>query len=132
MKGHSITLIHGELRRSEEARYNHRLHGVLLVFHGLSAVKAGKLLHVPGRSVAHWVQQFKRHGLEGLRDAERSGRPTTLRATQKKTLKVALKKSPKDVGLQGDDWTGALVSNFLSKRFGIKLSMRHCRRFLRS
>jgi transposase len=127
-----IERIRKEFHRSEEARYIHRLHGVLLVLLGLSTVKAGKLLGVPQRTIAHWVIQFKARGLTGLQEAEKSGRPETLNAVQKKALMDALAKSPKKSGLTGAAWTGALVSSFLWKRYGIKLTVRHCYRLLRA
>jgi len=131
MKHAALTTIRKEFSRSSEARYIHRLHGVFLVLSGLSSVQVGKLLREPGRTVAHWVKRFRQHGLKGLEEAEKSGRPKSLTAQQQKGLKAALMKSPKDTGLSGDSWTGELVSQFLRRRFHIKLTMRHCRRILR-
>ncbi len=127
-----IEAIRKAFRQSEEARYIHRLHGVLLVLRGLSTVEAGKLLGDPQRTISHWMIQFKKRGLDGLHDGEKSGRPQTLNPAQTKVLVSALRKSPHGVGLSGNAWTGALVSAFLDKRYGIKLTMRHCRRILRA
>ncbi|MEI8064722.1 MAG: helix-turn-helix domain-containing protein [Verrucomicrobiota bacterium] len=125
-------IIRREFRRSKEARYIHRLHGVLLVLLGSSAAEAGKLLGVPQRTIAHWVIEFKRHGLDGLVEAKNTGRPASLNPRQQKTLFLALKKSPTDAGLSGTRWTGARVAEFLRERYGINLTMRHCRRLLRA
>jgi len=129
---HDIENIRKEFHRSQEARYIHRLHGVLLVLLGLSTVKAGKLLGDPQRTIAHWVIQFKAHGLKGLEEAEKSGRPEILSPAQKAMLADVLAKSPKASGLKADVWTGALISSFLRKRWGIKLTVRHCYRLLRA
>src|SRR5882724_3124836 len=125
-----IKTIRDEFHRSEEARYIHRLHAVLLVLLGLSTVKAGKFLGDPQRTVAHWVIQFKEHGLKGLREAEKSGRPEILSVVQKKMLMDALAKSPKDVGLKAEAWTNKILLSFVHKRYGIKLNLRHCSRLL--
>jgi len=125
-----IESIRAEFHRSAEARYIHRLHGVLLVLLGLSTVKAGKLLGVPQRTIAHWAIQFKVHGLKGLQEAENSGRPETLSLGQKKIFASALAKSPRDADMKADEWTGTLASSFLQKRFGVKLTTRHCSRLL--
>jgi len=125
-----IKSIRKEFHRSEEARYIHRLHGVLLVLLGLSTVKAGKLLGDPQRTIAHWVIQFRARGLKGLEEVEKSGRPETLSLAQKKILANALAKSPKDTGMNADTWTGAVVSSFLRKRCGVKITVRHCYRIL--
>lgn len=125
-----IRAIRREFRRSEEARYIHRLHGVLLVLLGLSTVKAGKLLGDPQRTIAHWVAKWREGGLAALRDADKAGRPGVLSAGQKDSLISALAKSPKDFGLEGEAWTGTLVASLLKKRYSITLSPRHCHRVL--
>ena len=127
-----IKIIRDEFHRSEETRYIHRLHGVLLVLLGLSTVKAGKLLGDPQRTIAHWVIQFRKHGLDGLRDAEKSGRPETLSPAQKELLASALAKSPRDAGMKADAWTGLLLSSFLKKQCDVKLTKRHCSRLLQA
>ena len=132
MKNNNIATIHKEFHRSAEARYIHRLHGVLLVLSGMSGIQAGKLLHDPTRSVSHWVSTFKKYGLDGLKDAEKSGRPTILKASQQRALEAALRKSPQEAGLVGNAWTGALVASFINKRYHVQMTIRHCRRILRS
>jgi transposase len=127
-----IKTIRKEFRRSGEARYIHRLHGVLLVLLGLSTVKAGKLLGDPQRTVAHWLIQFKQRGLKGLGDARKSGRPKILSAAQQIALMHTLAKSPKNAGLEADAWTNALVLSFVHKRYGIKLNLRHGSRLLKA
>ncbi|HET6218999.1 MAG TPA: helix-turn-helix domain-containing protein, partial [Acidobacteriaceae bacterium] len=61
----SATMILGlqdEIRRSEESRYDHRLHGVLLVAQGMTCPEVAKLLGDAPRSVEYWVQGFERSG----------------------------------------------------------------------
>ena len=125
-----IEIIRREFRRSPESRYIHRLHGVLLVLLGLSTVKAGELLGDPQRTVAHWVAQFKAHGLGGLRDAEKAGRPGTLADAQRAAVTKALSKHPKESGFDADSWTNALLASLLKKRYGVMLSTRQCSRLL--
>jgi len=126
-----LKTIHQEFRRSAETRYIHRLHGVLLVLSGLSTVKAGKLLEVPQRTVAHWLIQFRKHGVEGLRDAEKSGRSKVLNPQQKQILTDALAKSPRDAGLDADTWTNVLALSFLIKTCGVECNIRSCSRLLK-
>ena len=132
LMNNAVAIIRREFRRSEEARYIHRLHGVLLVLLGSSTVEAGKLLGVPQRTIAHWVIEFKQRGFDGLVEAKKTGRPALLNPRQQKTLFLTLKKSPMLVGLTGNRWTGARVAEFLREKYGINLTMRHCRRLLRA
>ena len=127
-----IKAIRKEFRSSADARYIHRLHGVLLVLNGLSTVEAGKMLGDPQRTVSEWMIQYRKGGLDALRDGEKPGRPGVLDAQKKRSLSAALKKTPQDFGLEGDMWTGLLVSEYLRKELGIELTMRHARRILRT
>jgi hypothetical protein len=43
-----------EIRRSEESRYDHRLHGVLLVAQGLTCPEVASLLGDVPRTVEYW------------------------------------------------------------------------------
>jgi len=63
-----------EIRRSEESRYDHRLHGVLLVAQGMTCPEVAQLLGDSRRTVEYWVHRFEAHGLAGLREGERPGR----------------------------------------------------------
>jgi transposase len=81
----SATIILGlqdEIRRSEESRYDHRLHGVLLVAQGITCSEVAQLLGDAPRTVEYWVHGFEEEGLAGLREGERSGRPQRLNEKQ--------------------------------------------------
>ena len=63
-----IMAIQDEIRRNDTSRYDHRLHGVLLVAHGLTCPQVGDLLGDSVRTVVNWVQRFESRGLAGLSD----------------------------------------------------------------
>ena len=71
-----------EIRRSEESRYDHRLHGVLLVAQGLTCPQVSRLLGDAPRSVEYWVRRFEERGLVGLAEGQRAGRPRRLSEAQ--------------------------------------------------
>src|SRR3989304_5270295 len=71
--------IRQEIGRNDESRYDHRLHGVLLVANGMSARQAALWLNESERTVQRWVNRFDEGGLAGLQEGERSGRPGRLR-----------------------------------------------------
>ena len=64
-----------EIQRSEESRYDHRLHGVLLVAQGMSCPEVARILGDSPRSIEYWVHRFQAQGLSGLTEGEPSGRP---------------------------------------------------------
>jgi len=84
-----IMAIQDEIRRNDTSRYDHRLHGVLLVAHGLSCPQVGNLLGDSPRTVVNWVQRFETHGLVGLSEGERLGRPRRLNEEQLARIEAA-------------------------------------------
>src|ERR1700675_2581271 len=83
--------IQQEISRSEESRYDHRLHGLLLVTTGQSCREIARLFGEDASTVQRWVRRFERGGLEGLRDGERPGRPRMIGARQWRKLAVELR-----------------------------------------
>lgn len=120
-----------EIRRSEEARYDHRLHAVLLVAQGMSGPEVARRLDEPIRTVQNWVRRFLDEGLAGLREAERSGRPRRLTAKRYQELETVLRSTPSAYGLEGNLWDGKLLSEFVSKAWKIELGVRQCQRLFR-
>src|SRR4249919_3946530 len=87
-----------EIRRSEESRYDHRLHGLLLVAKGESCRAVAALFDEDARTVQRWVQRFESQGFEGLREGERPGRPRLLDARQWQRVAGELRRSPREFG----------------------------------
>lgn len=120
-----------EIRRSEEARYDHRLHAVLLVAQGMSGPEVARRLDEPVRTVQSWVHRFLDEGLPGLREAERSGRPRRLTPKQYDELETVLRSTPAAYGLEGNLWDGKTLSEFLAKKWRVDVGVRQCQRIFR-
>ena len=120
-----------EIVRSEESRYDHRLHGLLLVTGGNSCQQIAELFGENRRTVQRWVKTFEQYGLEGLREGERPGTPKSLTAKQYKTLEKDVRKDPDQFGLTGHLWDGKLLSEHLHRRYGITLGVRQCQRLFK-
>ena len=126
-----IFILQDEIRRTYEARYDHRLHAILLVTQGMSSRQAAQLLGDSPRTVAYWVQRFETEGLAGLADADRPGRPRRLDQNQLYQIEQALRKSPLEVGLSVNLWDGKALSAYIKQEFGIQLGVRQCQRLFR-
>jgi len=126
-----IFILQDEIRRSYEARYDHRLHAILLVAQGMSGRQAAQILGDSPRTVAYWVQRFEVEGLAGLADADRPGRPRKLNQNQLYQIEQALRKSPFEVGLSVNLWDGKALSAYVKQEFGIQLGVRQCQRLFR-
>ena len=120
--------IQQEIARSDESRYDHRLHGLLLVTGGHSCQQVADLFGEDRRTVQRWVKRFETHGLQGMREGERPGRPATLDAKHWAALGRDLRRDPGAFGLTGHLWDGKLLSAHLRQRYGITLGVRQCQR----
>jgi len=120
-----------EIRRSDESRYDHRLHGVLLVAQGMTCPEVGRLLGDASRTVQYWVHRFEAEGLAGLAEADRPGRPGRLDAKQLAMLAKVLREPPMAVGLDPHLWDGKTLSAFIERRWKTSLGVRQCQRLFR-
>ena len=120
--------IQQEISRSEEARYDHRLHGVLLIGQGLSCLETAELLGQDPVTVQRWVHRFNRSGFAGLREGERPGRPASLAAAQWEVLGRDLRRPPRELKYEQNLWDGKLLAHHLRSRFGVSLGVRQCQR----
>lgn len=120
-----------EIRRSAEARYDHRLHGILLVAHGMNCPEVARLLGDAPRTVENWVRRFERDGLAGLVDGERQGRPSRLTTEQLAQVDRLLRQPPSGIGISGQLWDGKTLSAYIAQEFGVKLGVRQAQRLFR-
>ena len=120
-----------EIRRSDESRYDHRLHGVLLVAQGMTCPEVAKLLGDSPRTVEYWVHGFETRGLAGLIEGERSGRPRRLEEQQLREIDAVLRQMPRAVGLGGNLWDGKTLAAWIEREHGIELGVRQCQRLFR-
>ena len=126
-----IMALQDEIRRNREARYDHRLHAVLLVAKGNTCQEVSDLLGDPLRTVQSWVKAFLDDGLSGLMDTDRGGRPRRLSDEQLKELELALRLPPENFGLTGNLWDGRTLSEYIGKFFDIEIGVRQCQRLFR-
>lgn len=120
-----------EIHRSEESRYDHRLHGVLLCCSGLSCYQVADYFGQSPRTVQQWVKRFERSGLAGLQEKPRRGRPGRLDASARDRLARDLRTSPRRFGYEQALWDGRLLSHHIKKTCGLHVGVRQCQRLFR-
>jgi len=126
-----LLVLQYEIRRSKEARYDHRLHAVLLVAQGMSAPKVAQFLGDGTRTVQYWVRRFNAEGLSGLVEGERPGRFARLSESQFERIGVILRESPRSQGMTATLWDGKTLAEWLRCNWAVKLSVRQCQRVFR-
>lgn len=126
-----ILAFQDEIRRSDEARYDHRLHSILLIAQGMKCPEVSQKLGDSVRAVQYWVHRFEEEGFAGLADADHAGRPKRLNRNQLREIDAILRKSPTETGLQGNLWDGKTLSSFIKKKYNISIGVRQCQRLFR-
>ncbi|MDE0658813.1 MAG: helix-turn-helix domain-containing protein [Gammaproteobacteria bacterium] len=124
-------MLRREVRRSAASRYEHRLHGLLLMASGLGPTQVAELFGEDPRTLRRWANTLEDQGLPGLRDSSRPGRPPSLDAHKRTELRHDLDAPPSAFGLSGDTWNGKLLASHLRESYGTNLGVRQCQRLLR-
>lgn len=117
-----------EILRSNESRYDHRLHAVLLVCSGCSCYDVAELFGHSPRTIQDWVGRFEQTGFAGLQEGDRPGRPTALGQATREQIGQDLRRSPHDWGYSQHLWDGKLLSHHLTERYSLHLGVRQCQR----
>lgn len=126
-----ILALDDEIRRNKDARYNHRLHAVLLVARGLTCGEVSDLLGDSVRAVQYWVNRFEGRGFASLADSPRPGRTPKLTNEQMDIVLKAIHGTPEEYGLSGYLWDGKTLAAFIKQEFDVILSVRQCQRIFR-
>jgi transposase len=120
----AVKELHGDSARE---RLLHRLHSVVLVLNGTSSSAVAQMFDDSPRAVAYWVKRFKRHGIAGLHEAKRPGRPSKLHEHQLTHLQTFVNQST----AQSKPISADVVAAYIFKKFRISLTPRQCWRILK-
>lgn len=120
--------IQQEIARSEESRYDHRLHGVLMVCQGFGCSEVSEILGDSPRIIEYWVNDFNENGFSGLQEEKRPGRPPAIDENIIINLNSDLRNNPTFFGYAQNLWDGKTLSYHLENKYGIKLGVRQCQR----
>jgi transposase len=121
--------IQQEISRSEDSRYDHRLHGLLLVCQGFSCPEVSDILGDSPRIIEYWVNDFNDKGFAGLLEGKRTGRPSSIDEAILSNIDSDLRQNPTYFGYTQNLWDGKMLSHHLKEKYGIKLGVRQCQRF---
>jgi transposase len=124
--------IQQEIHRSDDSKYDHRLHGILLMLKGYDCYTIAELFGQAPTTIQRWVNNFNKKGFTGLTEGERPGRPKSLTARQWEKLGEDLRKAPSEYSYDQNFWDGKLLSAHLEKRYKVELGVRQCQRIFNS
>jgi transposase len=114
-----LTTIKSQLRKDEKFSQGVRLYAVYQIKLGRTAGELEELYNVSHKSICNWVHSYNRHGLAGLKDNPRSGRPSRLSEEQQAKLKATITGKPENFGYSSGVWSGPIVMDYIHKTFGV-------------
>ena len=123
--------IYSYINSSKEAKFIHRLHGLLLMIdnENNNCENIGGLFNNSSRTVSNWVHKINEdNDINIIKDKKKSGRKTRLNTEQQNFVKESLVKHPGEFGLNANIWSGKVLSHFIKERFDIELKVRQCQR----
>lgn len=126
----ALIAIQEQIDCSEDSRYYHRLHALLLLSKGQSCQQVAELLGEDRRTIQRWLKRFEQGGLDGLRDSQHLGRPSSLDEHQWEMLRGELKRYPPGATRKPFPWDGQLLAEHLRVNYGVILGLRQCQRIL--
>lgn len=122
-------LIRNYFKNNDEAKFVHRLHGILLFLENKESTcdSIGNMFGNSPRTISNWVKKVNSSGsLESLRDENKVGRTSRLNSTQLEEIKIALQKNPEESGVTSNIWDGKSLSWFIETKYKISLKVRRC------
>jgi len=120
-----------QAQSDKEPRMLLRIQGILMSLDGHTTGEIADHLKVHRSTVPLWIDQWNRHGKEGLLEGHRSGRPTALSQKDRERLCDILDSGPVAYGLETGIWTSPLVRQVIEEEFGQRYHAGHVRKLLR-
>jgi transposase len=119
-----------EAERDGAYRVAKRLQAVVLNSEGRTSGELAGILKAPRSRVSEWLSLYQRHGVEGLLEGYRPGRPPLLTAEQRTHLADILDSGPVAYGLDTGLWTSPMLAWLIEEEFGVAYHPGHVRKLL--
>ena len=107
--------------RTAPARAVERATIVWLAHQGVRVSAIARALGVCEATVRTWLRRFNAHGVDGLADAPRAGRPATYPPEAVGELIAASLPDPRELGLPFGSWTLDRLAAYLAEEKGIAI-----------
>jgi transposase len=116
------------LTRHSDSRLYQRAFALLLLDDGQSVEEVAAALCVSRQTIYNWVSRFQqRHDLSilgRLADAQRGGRPVTVKGIVDPLIDAVIDSDPRDYGYNSTVWTAELLRRYLHEQHQQAASLR--------
>jgi transposase len=121
------------LKTTRKAKLYQRVLALRLLATGHSLTEASRLVRRSRQSVYNWVKRYaRRHRLEDLEEAPRSGRPKTAPLVTEACILRELTHHPLQLGYLATTWTVGLLAWHLKQDCGYSITPRTLRRRMKA
>ena len=115
---------------SNDSRFQHKVEMVNLVLSGLVPSELCRYVAESKNTITLWVKIADEQGFDALKTKKQNGRPPKLTLKHLDSIKEILKEdNPKKYNY--NVWDGPALSDYIKKRYRIKLSIRQCQRIFK-
>jgi transposase len=97
---------------------------------GRTSGELAGILKAPRSRVSEWLSLYQTHGVDGLLEGYRSGRPPLLTEEQRTHLGDILDSGPVAYGLDTGLWTSPMLAWVIEEEFGVAYHPGHVRKLL--
>lgn len=119
-----------EAEQEGEYRVAKRIHAVVLNMEGQTSIEIADVLKAPRSKVWLWLKNYAAHGIDGLLEGHRSGRPCELSDKQIRVLGDIIDSGPVAYSFISGVWTSPMITRVINEEFGIKYHPGHVRKIL--
>jgi transposase len=118
-------------RKTKVPRVRTRAQMILLsAEQGLKAEEIADIVRESAVTVLTWLKRYLAEGIDGLQDAPRAGRSTTVTKDFRTCLLESVRRRPRSMGLAFSMWTLQRLADYLAEKTGIRVSDETIRREL--
>ncbi|MDR4492389.1 MAG: helix-turn-helix domain-containing protein [Candidatus Nitrosocosmicus sp.] len=113
------------MKRTHDKEEYRRAYAIKQKFDGISYKAIANDLNVNYRNVFDWINNYRKDGLEGIRNRRKYGgrRPVISTAKNKEMIKdIILNKSPTSFGYLKNTWSIRLLATYLISLLGMNVS----------
>lgn len=121
-----------QAERDGAYRVAKRMQAIVLNSEGRTSGELAEILKAPRSRVSEWLSLYEAHGIEGLLEGQRPGRPSKLLERQRKQLEDILDSGPVAYGWDSGVWTSPMIAWVIEEEFDVQYHPGHVRKLLHS
>lgn len=106
-------------------RVSNRIRAVLLNHDERTSGQIAQVLDTSRSRVSEWLKTYEEQGIDGLKEGQRSGRPSHLSELQKIMLCDIVDSGPIAYGLVSGIWTAKIISGVIAEEFNVEYHQGH-------